>query len=320
MLLIEVIFPVQHLVCLRCYAGRPATVFQRVGHGNSCLALRAQRHVGLRCRHLSTAAEAPLVEQPIEVVETSGWHLRGDVGYAWNDLRGAHYFQGSNSSLVDFDRADLDDSYVLGGGIGYQITNRRVRSCSSLTSSRKESLIDVGGFPFQLREPRLFPAVSVSLKESGAGWLALAASFLGTFLGQGSCTAGAGLVVRNTCRLLHLGSANARTRKNRGSRDAPDERPGLASRRAIGKSVGSLLFGAMRTAVNDVTLLDSMPDDPDAAMRACRSEFLDRAFETIEGVGFISQIHLESLVIVVAALVAFGHGCIPPVPSDQPRE
>jgi hypothetical protein len=97
------------------------------------------------------------VEQPIEVVETSGWHLRGDVGYAWNDLRGAHYFQGSNSSLVDFDRADLDDSYVLGGGIGYQITNRRVRSCSSLTSSRKESLIDVGGFPFQTTRTAIVP-------------------------------------------------------------------------------------------------------------------------------------------------------------------
>ncbi len=67
--------------------------------------------------------EAPFVEQPVEVVEASGWYLRGDVGYAWNDLRGAHYFQGSNSNLVDFDRADVDDSYVLGGGVGYQINS-----------------------------------------------------------------------------------------------------------------------------------------------------------------------------------------------------
>lgn len=40
-----------------------------------------------------------------------------------------------------------------------------------------------------------------------------------------------------------------------------------ASRRAIGESVGSLL-------------LDTMPDNPNAAMRESRSEFLDGAFET----------------------------------------
>lgn len=68
-------------------------------------------------------AAPPYVEQPVAVVQTSGWYLRGDVGYAWNDLRGAHFFQGSNGNLVDFDRADLDDSYVLGGGVGYQINN-----------------------------------------------------------------------------------------------------------------------------------------------------------------------------------------------------
>ncbi|KOF18228.1 HEAT resistant agglutinin 1 protein [Ensifer adhaerens] len=67
--------------------------------------------------------EAPVVEQPVEVVQASGWYLRGDVGYAWNDLRGAHYFQGSNGFIKDFDSADIDDSWVIGGGVGYQINN-----------------------------------------------------------------------------------------------------------------------------------------------------------------------------------------------------
>lgn len=42
---------------------------------------------------------------------------------------------------------------------------------------------------------------------------------------------------------------------------------------------------------------------------ACRSEFLDRAFEAIESVGFIAQIHPESLIVVVAALVKTNLAC-----------
>jgi opacity protein-like surface antigen len=60
---------------------------------------------------------------PPVVSQSSGWYLRGDVGYAFTDLRGANYFQGSNSNLVDFDRASLDDNFTLGGGVGYQINN-----------------------------------------------------------------------------------------------------------------------------------------------------------------------------------------------------
>ncbi|WP_105383326.1 outer membrane protein [Neorhizobium alkalisoli] len=66
----------------------------------------------------------PILDAPeVAVQEASGWYLRGDVGYSFNDMRGAEYFQGSNSTLVDFDRASLKDSFLLGGGVGYQINN-----------------------------------------------------------------------------------------------------------------------------------------------------------------------------------------------------
>jgi opacity protein-like surface antigen len=59
----------------------------------------------------------------VAVSQASGWYLRGDVGYAFTDLRGAHYFQGSNASDVDFSSASLDNNVTLGGGVGYQINN-----------------------------------------------------------------------------------------------------------------------------------------------------------------------------------------------------
>jgi len=66
----------------------------------------------------------PVPEQPVEVIQTSGWYLRGDVGYAWNHLRGANFYQGGPSgSIADFDSADIDDSWVIGGGVGYQFNN-----------------------------------------------------------------------------------------------------------------------------------------------------------------------------------------------------
>ncbi|AYD02056.1 outer membrane protein [Neorhizobium sp. NCHU2750] len=67
---------------------------------------------------------APLQDAPeITVQQSSGWYLRGDTGYSFNRIRGAEYFQGSNSNLVDFSHTDLKDSFILGGGVGYQINN-----------------------------------------------------------------------------------------------------------------------------------------------------------------------------------------------------
>lgn len=68
---------------------------------------------------------APQIEAApeVRVAEVSGLYLRGDIGYSINKLRGANYFQGSNASLVDFDRHSIKNSYSLGAGVGYQINS-----------------------------------------------------------------------------------------------------------------------------------------------------------------------------------------------------
>ncbi|MEA3533663.1 outer membrane protein [Rhizobium sp. CC-YZS058] len=68
---------------------------------------------------------APVEAAPAEVA--GGWYLRGDVGYAFTKLRGAHFYQGPGRYVRDFDRADLDDSWTVGGGVGYQI-NQHLRT------------------------------------------------------------------------------------------------------------------------------------------------------------------------------------------------
>ncbi len=66
----------------------------------------------------------PIMDAPeVTVTEASGWYLRGDAGYSFNHMRGADYYQGSNSNRVDFSHTDLKDSFVLGAGVGYQVNN-----------------------------------------------------------------------------------------------------------------------------------------------------------------------------------------------------
>ncbi|MFT4160393.1 outer membrane protein [Shinella sp.] len=70
--------------------------------------------------------EPQVIEAPVQeaaVVETSGWYLRGDAGWSYNKMRGAHYFQGSNGNDVDFDYTRLKSGFVIGGGVGYQIND-----------------------------------------------------------------------------------------------------------------------------------------------------------------------------------------------------
>jgi len=67
-----------------------------------------------------TVQDAP----EVTVQESTGWYLRGDVGYSFNKLRGAKFFQGGSSeSETDFRSTDIDDSFTFGGGVGYQINN-----------------------------------------------------------------------------------------------------------------------------------------------------------------------------------------------------
>jgi len=65
--------------------------------------------------------EAPPVQQV--AIETGGWYLRGDMGYSFNRLRGARFFQGHNSNMREFDTAKLKNGFTIGGGVGYQINN-----------------------------------------------------------------------------------------------------------------------------------------------------------------------------------------------------
>lgn len=93
--------------------------------------------------------EAPVQETAI--VETGGWYLRGDAGWSYNKLRGAHYFQGSNGLDRDFDTAKLKSGFIIGGGVGYQITDH-FRTDLTLdymfkSKFRGSTSGDCGGFP-----------------------------------------------------------------------------------------------------------------------------------------------------------------------------
>lgn len=67
----------------------------------------------------------PIMDAPeVTVQEASGWYLRGDVGYSFNKIRGAKFFQGNEAdNEVSFTSARVDDSFLLGAGVGYQFNN-----------------------------------------------------------------------------------------------------------------------------------------------------------------------------------------------------
>lgn len=66
---------------------------------------------------------APLMDAPeVSVREASGWYLRGDAGYSFNELRGAKFRQGGSYD-ADFRTAKIEDSGILGAGVGYQFNN-----------------------------------------------------------------------------------------------------------------------------------------------------------------------------------------------------
>lgn len=63
-----------------------------------------------------------VIEQPV-LASANGWYLRGDVSYDIMNMKGAHYFQGSNALVNDFDKAELNNTGNLGIGIGYQVND-----------------------------------------------------------------------------------------------------------------------------------------------------------------------------------------------------
>ena len=66
-----------------------------------------------------------IVEAPQEIMTQSstGWYLRGDIGYASLKSKGVLYHQGSASLSGSFEQHDVDDTWMLGGGVGYQVTD-----------------------------------------------------------------------------------------------------------------------------------------------------------------------------------------------------
>ncbi|KGF66774.1 HEAT resistant agglutinin 1 protein [Hoeflea sp. BAL378] len=68
--------------------------------------------------------EAPIYEAPQPVAAAGGWYLRGDVGYSWNKLKGAEFFQGGLGTYAPFTTTKLRSSYTVGGGVGYQINHQ----------------------------------------------------------------------------------------------------------------------------------------------------------------------------------------------------
>lgn len=69
--------------------------------------------------------EQPIYEAPVQTVSSAGgWYLRGDVGYSWNKMKGADFFQGGLGTYAPFTTTSLRSSYSVGGGVGYQINTK----------------------------------------------------------------------------------------------------------------------------------------------------------------------------------------------------
>lgn len=69
--------------------------------------------------------EPPIVElvPEIQTYSVGGWYLRGDIGYSHMAVSGVSYYQGTPTLTGEFEDHSLDSSWMLGGGIGYQITD-----------------------------------------------------------------------------------------------------------------------------------------------------------------------------------------------------
>ena len=76
----------------------------------------------------------------------------------------------------------------------------------------------------------------------------------------------------------------------------------------IAKLGNALLLGAVVTTKERAILLKAVADNSDTACRTGWSERMDRALETVVGMGLPVLGHLECLVVIVSASFAFGHG------------
>lgn len=74
---------------------------------------------------VANAADMVPVDPPQEVYTQSntGWYLRGDIGYAAISTDSVVYYQGTPTLTGVFEQHDIDDAWMIGGGIGYQVTD-----------------------------------------------------------------------------------------------------------------------------------------------------------------------------------------------------
>lgn len=105
---------------------------------------------------LAADPRAPeIVESPpVVYAEQSfgGWYLRGDIDFHATEFRGGDYITyGPPPGTNDFDFGEIDESWSLGGGIGYQIT-RHLRADVTAdymfeADFRGQTTGDCGGVP-----------------------------------------------------------------------------------------------------------------------------------------------------------------------------
>lgn len=58
----------------------------------------------------------PMIPAPVAEDVTSGWYLRGDIGYRFNNLSSANY----STPLRGLSNSSVQDGGMYGGGIGYK--------------------------------------------------------------------------------------------------------------------------------------------------------------------------------------------------------
>ncbi len=69
---------------------------------------------------------APTHDLPPEVVPvaaSTGWYIRGDIGYASVDVDNVVFQPQPGFDFQNFNRHDIDETFLLQGGIGYQVTD-----------------------------------------------------------------------------------------------------------------------------------------------------------------------------------------------------
>ncbi|KXF76221.1 porin [Paramesorhizobium deserti] len=93
------------------------------------LTVAGASHSALAADFVEPVPETPIVPEVVVPPSVGGWYLRGDVGYSWAKFRKATYATfgcdecGAGSIGENELDGDLKGSFLIGGGIGYQVTD-----------------------------------------------------------------------------------------------------------------------------------------------------------------------------------------------------